>query len=316
MIIFDKNINFVLIHHIKILQGHEGAIYKIHFDPNRRKLYSVGGDGWLVEWDVDHSDNGVLLARVPDQLFSLAVTPDHYLLGSFQGNFYVLDRENKSILYQERVHQKGIFSILAADSEDPVAKDCYYTFGGDGKIILWNANTFEKVNEWPVSNRSIRTQALHPDGDRLAVGCSDGCIYIMRFPEMYLQKQINAAHNPSVFALLWDRDTLISGGRDALLKTWKVSEDYAPDRSLNAHWYAIYELLQTPDYLVTASRDKSIRWWDRSSLQALGTIKWGDVMQAHVHSVNTLAYDSVKKVLYSGSEDRTIRLWRIDSPDQ
>lgn len=291
-----------MIKNIKILQGHEGAIYKIVFDEENRKLYSVGGDGWLVEWDVDHSDNGTLLAKVPDQVFALAVTPRYYLMGSFQGNFYILDRESNSILYQERVHKKGIFSILATGPH-------IFTFGGDGRIIQWDAESFDKINTLQLASKSLRTQALHPEGDLLAVGSSDGSIYILGFPELYLKKQLEDAHDPTVFALMWMDDRLISGGRDALIKSWKVSEDYALDKTINAHWYAVYDLKSTPDFMISSSRDKSIRWWDRKTLEPITTIKWGEVMEAHVHSVNTLAVDEEKYLIYSGSEDRTIRVW-------
>lgn len=292
-----------MIQHVKILQGHEGAIYKLHFDQKNRKLYSTGGDGWLVEWDVDHSENGVLIAKVPDKVFSLAVTPEFFLLGSFLGNFYVLDRGNMSILHEERAHKHGIFSILATG-------DSFYTFGGDGHIIRWNKSTFEKMNDFALTNKSVRAQALHPDGSLLATGSSDGNIYILSFPEMYLKKQITGAHDPSVFVLQWLDDYLLSGGRDALLKTWKISDDYSPELTLNAHWYAIYDLALTEDYLISSSRDKSIRWWNRDTLQPVQTIKWGEVLEAHVHSVNALAVDHSRKEVYSGSEDRTIRVWR------
>lgn len=291
-----------MIKNIKILQGHEGAIYKIVFDEKNRKLYSVGGDGWLVEWDVDHSDNGTLLAKVPDQVFALAVTPKYYLMGSFQGNFYILDRESKTILYQERVHKKGIFSILAKGAH-------IYTFGGDGRIIQWDAETYEKINTLTLAPKSLRTYALHPEGDLLAVGSSDGSIYILGFPDLYVKKQLVNAHDPTVFSLLWMDEHLISGGRDALIKSWNVNQDYALDETINAHWYAVYDLKRTPEFMISSSRDKSIRWWDRKTLEPITTIKWGDVMEAHVHSVNTLEFDAKKQHIYSGSEDRTIRIW-------
>lgn len=292
-----------MIRHVKILQGHEGAIYKLNFDQVTRKLHSVGGDGWLVEWDVDHSDDGVLIARVPDQVFAMGVTSDFFLLGSFQGNFYILDRENQSILHQERAHKKGVFSILTTE-------DSFYSFGGDGKIIQWDPSSFEKKNVIQLSNKSLRTHDLNPESGLLAIGSSDGHIYILSFPEMYLKKQILDAHDPSVFALAWVDDLLVSGGRDALMKTWKIYQDYSTGQIINAHWYAIYDMALTPDYLITSSRDKTIRWWERRSLEPIQTVKWGDVMEAHVHSVNTLAFDPMKNELYSGSEDRTIRVWK------
>lgn len=268
-------------------------------------LYSVGGDGWLVEWDIDNKDDGVLLARVPDQVFALAVSTSYILMGSFQGNFYIIDRENKSILHQERAHGGGIYSILA-DGE------LIFTFGGDGRIIQWNPITYAKTREIQLSAKSLRVQSLNPDKNRMAVGSSDGSIYILSYPELYLRHQIEDAHDPTVFAMIWMDDWLISGGRDALLKSWNVYSNYSPMHSVNAHWYAIYDLAKTPTFLISSSRDKTIRWWMRHSLEPVMTVKWGDIMEAHIHSVNSLAYDCRDEILYSGSEDRTIRGWRVN----
>lgn len=293
-----------MIRHVKILQGHEGAIYKLQFDNSNRKLYSVGGDGWLVEWDPNHSSDGQLIARVPDQLFSLAITPHRFYLGSFQGNFYILDRNSGAILHEQRVHQRGIFSILVHEHH-------VLTLGGDGRIVAWDETSMQQVREYPLSGKALRVQALNPAGDVLAVGASDGSIYILSFPELYLQKQIESAHVPSVFALTWADNRLISGGRDALLKAWRHEMNYELELSLNAHWYAIYEVIATQEFLITASRDKTMRWWNRHTMEPVKTIQWGEVMEAHVHSVNTLAVDESRNMLFSGSEDRTIRIWQF-----
>lgn len=289
---------------VKILKGHEGAVYKIVFDEKNGRLYSAGGDGWLVEWEIRDSDHGRLLARVPDQVFSLAVTPEYYLMGSFQGNFYVLDREKKEILHQERCHKGGIFALHADEQ-------FLYTFGGDGRLIQWDKFTFRKTKILPLAGKSLRTFALHPEKREIAVGSSDGSIYILSYPDLFLRRQIEDAHHPSVFALLYDQNRLLSGGRDAKIRVWDPLRTYELIASLDAHWYAVYDLLRTPDFVVSASRDKSVRWWNPSDMTPLGTIKWGEVENAHVHSVNTLAYDPDTRMVISGSDDRTIRLWQM-----
>lgn len=292
-----------MISNVKILQGHEGAVYQIVFDRESNKLFSVGGDGWLVEWSVHESSDGVLLARVPDQVFSLTVTSDFFLLGTFQGNFYVLDRKSKTILLQEKAHQHGIFSIHADT-------DRFHTFGGDGRVVVWDANTLDKVRDLSLSSKSLRTYAINTERAEMAVGSSDGCIYILSYPEFHLKRELEGAHDPSVFTLKYLDGRLLSGGRDALMKVWEIIPEYRLAETINAHWFAMYDIVCTPEHLVTSSRDKSIRWWNRESLQPVTSVKWGEVDHAHVHSVNTLAYDDKTGVIFSGSDDRTIRMWK------
>lgn len=293
-----------LIENVKILQGHEGAVYKIVFDERENKLYSVGGEGWLVEWDVHQSENGVLLARVPDQVFSLAVSPDYYFVGSFQGNFYIINREERKIEFQKKVHRGGIFDIHWNH-------EYIYTFGGDGRIIQWSFENLNMVKSVQLSNQSLRTYTILHDRDEIAVGCSDTSIYVLSYPDLYLRKQIEGAHEPSVFALLYSDQRLLSGGRDARIRIWDPADNFRMKEVLDAHWYAIYDLIQTPSMIISSSRDKSIRWWDRERVRPLASVKWGEVENSHVHSVNTLAYDPVKNIVFSASDDRTIRLWAM-----
>lgn len=293
-----------LIENVKILQGHEGAVYKIVFDERENKLYSVGGEGWLVEWDVRQSENGVLLARVPDQVFSLAVSPDYYFMGSFQGNFYVINRRERKIEFQQKVHKGGIFDIHW-DQEN------IFTFGGDGRIIQWDIDNFNLIKSVQLSNQSLRTFTILEDRNEIAVGCSDTSIYILSSPDLFLRKQIEGAHDPSVFALLYSDHRLLSGGRDARIRIWDPEDDFRMKEVLDAHWYAIYDLIQTPSMIISSSRDKSIRWWNRDQMRPVLSVKWGEVENAHVHSVNTLAYDEENDTVFSGSDDRTIRLWSV-----
>src|SRR5699024_3227944 len=125
------------------------------------KIYSVGGEGWLVEWKVRHSDHGVLIARVPDQIFALSVSPEYFLLGSFQGNFYVLNRREGKIEFQEKVHKGGIFDIHWDDHY-------FYTFGGDGRLIRWDKANFEKEKILEISNKSLRTFAINKERGEIA----------------------------------------------------------------------------------------------------------------------------------------------------
>ncbi|GAA5222172.1 WD40 repeat domain-containing protein [Membranihabitans marinus] len=285
----------------KILQGHNSSIYKLFFDEESNELFSVGGDGWLVSWDWQDSLDGQLVAKVEDQIFALAVNSQYFFLGTFSGNLYILDRKSRQEVFAKKIHHKGIYDVVITD-------EYFYTLGGDGKVRKWKMDTHDFVQEVHLTAKPLRCGKIDTENFQMAIGSSDGNIYILDLHNLYLNKVVNEAHERSVFSLAYISGQLISGGMDALLRVWD-SKLWTLQHSLPAHWYTINDIIDLGSVMATASRDKSIRFWSKQDFQPITSIKWGQTTEAHVNSVNSLAYCQKAKVLFSASDDRSIRLW-------
>lgn len=292
------------IQNTKILEGHKSSIYKLVYEPNSGILYSVGGEGWIVEWNPFENGDGQLLAKVPDQIFSFFVSDHYFLVGTFQGNFYVIDKNTKDVVFKEKAHSSGIFSLFST-------QQYIYSLGGDGKIIRWRLSDFVKDEIVHLTAKPIRCHDINKNTLDLAVGSSDGNVYIVDFHSLYVKRIIENAHDRSIFSLLYCDDKLLTGGMDAKLKIWSPQNQYTLEESIDAHWFTINDILLTNNWMFTASRDKSIRCWSRKDFSPITTIKWGELENAHMNSVNSLAWSSEHNTLISAGDDRTIRLWNI-----
>jgi len=289
------------------LLGHKASIYALHYVEQSEELLSAGGDGWIVAWPHDR-DVGKLIAEVEGQLFSVRQTSFAGLIaaGSMDGDLYLIDRDGERAPRKKIFHKKGIFDIIELGGR-------IITAGGDGKIGFWDPESAEIEESILISHERLRSLSLSPDRKTLAVGSSDGKIYLFDTVS-WSAIAVISAHEKSVFSTLWlGNDEIVSGGRDAHLKRWSLQDLTYPFQDLPAHWYTVNAIAVHPkgDILATASRDKTIRLWDTGSLTLLRTLDAAK-SEGHLNSVNDLTWDATGETLYGASDDRSISVWKFE----
>jgi len=62
------------------------------------------------------------------------------------------------------------------------------TSGLDKRVRLWDVKTGEKLREWPFLDEA-RTLAFSSDGRHLAVGNSDGTMYLLRLEAAKMERK-------------------------------------------------------------------------------------------------------------------------------
>lgn len=290
-------------HHV--CTGHRASIYTLAWSHRSGHFLSAGGDGWVVEWNLEDPEIGRVIAQVDAQIFSMAVSPPDWpdpliLVGNMTGGLHWIAREAPDQTKNIQHHHKGIFDILWIG-------DAVFTVGGDGAITRWDAHAQRAAETYQLSNQSLRCLSYHPEQDLLAAGGSDGKIYLLERATLRLIHAFQA-HDSSVFTLQWlpDKVCLLSGGRDAMLKVWDAH--YRNISAQPAHWYTINHLQLSPDgaAFATAARDKTIKIWsadDFRLLKVLDTLRDG----CHHNSVNRLLWQG--DTLVSCSDDRTVMIW-------
>jgi WD40 repeat protein len=288
----------MLLNKAKQYKGHRAAIYQILVVGN--KLWSVGGDGFVVEWPIDSDgEDGRVLARVEAKVFAIAVvSPDMIVLGDLYGHLYWVDIAKGTTLRNVKGHQGAIYGIT-------VVNDKVYTTSADGYLTRWSTSSMLPEESISISAEGLRKMIYTDHG--LIIGTSSNEVVVLDL-EAWQVTHRWPAHDNSVFSLAVVGDRLLSGGRDAHLRSWQMGS-WQPDGDMEAHWFTINDLLVVDehDLLISASRDKSIRLWDLHSMTPLLTK--GLQQGGHVNSVNTLAYHNDK--IYSAGDDRSIIAWDL-----
>ncbi|TNE57414.1 MAG: WD40 repeat domain-containing protein [Bacteroidetes bacterium] len=292
--------------------GHRAAVYTLAAGMAPGKVLSAGGDGWIVEWDLQDPERGQLLATVKTQVFSLVSLPEQHRLvaGNMHGGLHWVDLQQPDRTRNIQHHQKGVFDLVVQDH-------WLFSAGGDGMLTRWSLETAQTVESLRLSGKSLRTLCISEPRNELAVGASDGSIFLLDLGTLALKQTLELAHDPAVFTIQYtpDHRYLLSGGRDAMLRVWALDEQ--PVRLVSeqaAHWFTINHIACSPDgrYFATASRDKSVKVWNATDFQLLKVL---DPVRdgAHINSANRLWWDGSH--LVSSSDDRTLIIWTVkDDP--
>lgn len=291
------------------LGGHNAAIFALAPFADQRYFLSAAGDGWIVKWDLDDPDPGRLIAKVDTQIFSLCALPDQdrLIAGNMNGGVHWIDLRQPEQTRNIAHHEKGVFAIEHIDGY-------VFTAGGQGMLTRWSVAGTRTEESIKLSNQSLRSLAVHPGKNQLAVGASDNSIYLLKIPDLQLIHTIRNAHDNSVFSLQYSPDgrQLISGSRDAHLKAWDIWDGFQEIVAKPAHWFTINAIAYHPDghLFATASRDKTIKIWDAESFELLKVIETIRD-NGHVNSVNSLLWSPYQNYLLSASDDRTIGIWAL-----
>ena len=93
--------------------GHNAAVYAICAFKKQDHFLSTGGDGWIVEWDLNRPETGRLLAKTDANIFSMLYLDQKnwVVAGNMYGGLHWIDLNNavnfKSVLH----HKKGVFAL-------------------------------------------------------------------------------------------------------------------------------------------------------------------------------------------------------------
>jgi WD40 repeat protein len=299
-----------MIHVEKIhsLTGHRDCVYTVEPSDQSELVFSAGGDGMIVKWNLSSPEEGELIAKLPNSVYAI-----HYLsergqlvAGHNYEGIHLLDWKDKKELASLKLSSAAIFDIQSFGNDLFVAS-------GDGTLIIVDLEGWSVKRRIIHSEKNARVIAINPIEGEIAVGYSDHFIRIFSLHDYSLKVEFQA-HQNSVFTLRYTPDYkfLISGSRDARLKAWDVSSQYGQSAEVVAHLFAINHMAISPSglYLATGSMDKSIKIWDVSELKLLKVIDRAR-HAGHGTSVNKLLWTSFNDQLISASDDRTLSVWKL-----
>ena len=284
---------------------------KLYMTPSN--LLYAGGLSWYLKSLTAKKDTSLVF----DEILiteTIQMSPDH-LLKSIVGDWECWQtlhghtRGINCLAFSPRV-KNGITSPLVAS-------------GSRGETKLWDLTKGELIgtlSEYPWSLSGlvdeVNSLAFSPDGQTLVSGGADSTIKIWHVGALDLIDILHK-HNGMVRCVAFtpDGQMLATGGDDRKILFWDLMQRQVAI-ALSLDDTAAHALAFSPDgqTLVTGSYRK-IKVWRISRQEWLTTFEPQLLhsFTGHSHIVRSLAVSADGKILVSGSRDKTIKIWHLET---
>ena len=323
------------------LTGLTGAVSSTAFSPDGKLLASGScskldqdkcTEGEIILWDTKtFQPIGQPLIGHTDFVTSVTFSPDSQTLASGSNDNTILLWDvatGKPLGEPLSGHSDIVTSVAFSPDGQTLASGSY-----DRTIILWNV-TRQPIGQWLIRNTdAVGSIAFSPDGETLASGscslrsadkCTEGQITFWDAGTHQSRGQPLKGHTDFVSSVAFSPggETLASGSYDKTILLWDIKSHKRTGQPLSEHTDIVTSVAFSPDgkALASGSYDKTIILWDVATGQPIG-----EPLSGHTDAVTSVAFspecdsppgapaERCVKTLASGSYDKTIILWDIES---
>lgn len=250
----DVGHSFRPVHLGSISLSHDGRLaLVIQTDDRPLEIWDVGAGRQMLALDVPSIGVSKAIFSADSKTAIVGMTNGHI-------RFWDLSTGNEARQI-ETAHGGGIEIAVAAKKNRAV------TTTQNGTVTFWNTDSWEP-NRTVNIKKFIYTADISDDGERIAVGTSDGKIFLW---DTFVAKEpaIIEAHNQIILALRFTPDgtRLLSGGLDCALNVWDV-DSKKRIATFAEHDWKITEIAVSPDGRFAASGDHNghVLFWNLESM--------------------------------------------------
>ncbi|CAH0382410.1 unnamed protein product [Bemisia tabaci] len=188
----------------------------------------------------------------------------------------------------------------------------------DGKLIIWDTWTGNKVQIIPLRSSWVMSCTFAPSGNFVACGGMDNMctVYDLNNRDSTgVAKMVRELLGYEGFlssCRFIDDKTLITGSGDMKLCVWDMEVGKKVKEVFPAHCGDVVSISLSPDnsYFVTGSVDRTCKLWDFKEMECKQTFF------GHEADVNSVCFHPSGQAFATGSEDKTARLFDIRADQQ
>lgn len=253
------------------LDGHQGHVKGIAFDPAGRTLASGGEDGRVLLWDLQSGELLGALGQIGSAILSLAFDPAGQVLatGSRDNTVKLWDLGSGHRLRSLDGHT-GEVSSLAFDPEGGFVA----SGSADGTVKLWEPRSGRLERTMKGNQHRVWSVAVDPLERTVATGGSDGTVKLWNPRDGELIRSLERKRSP-VYGVAFDLAgrVLACGGANYQIELWDP-HDGKLLRVLEGHTSAVTRIAfsHQGDLLASKSDDHTVRLWRSDTGEPLAVI--------------------------------------------
>jgi WD40 repeat protein/serine/threonine protein kinase len=292
---------------LQTMRAHEGPVHALAVAPDGRSALSSGGsaDGHsIVWWDLNAFEARRVLVGHRQPVVSLALRPDgtRVASGSQDGVVRIWQLDTGECLHTLAERAGRVTAVC-------FGPDGHYLFCGydTGTLQLWSPGAAQPVRRLGEGHDCCTAAALSADGVRLVTGHASRAVKVWRL-DCYRRSPLIVSR-----VLTGEHIQAADRGHESALDradaAWKRG-----DFLTAAHWLG--QARAQPGY---QRRPEAIRCWTslyRTLFRTRLAAAWeASTLVGHRAKVTCLAVSADGRTIASGSSDRTVRLWDVQTTE-
>ncbi|MFP4024754.1 MAG: eIF2A-related protein [Thiohalospira sp.] len=249
------------------LNGHTGSVMDIAFIPQTNKMFTTGGDGKILQWDISNLDKSYTsIIENPYGKRSLAISADgkRLICATDDSKILVFNLSNSVELNKELSGHESIVSTI----EIAPNNQFFLSASNDKTIRKWDFNSLNS-EVFLESESKINSLAISPDSKKVAVGTQDGKVTIFNIQNANDTEIIISELKSAVTAVKYNKTGkwLVAGNTKGDIVVWDTNT-YMQIDNLEGHKSRIYDIDFNPEnnMMATSSLDGTVRIWDCMNL--------------------------------------------------
>jgi serine/threonine-protein kinase len=279
-----------------------GPVVALALAHEGRSIVAACADRQLHLFDLETGKERLRFGQSPQEIACLAVAPGsgHVLAG--QGaSVRVWNAATGQEVTRLTGHTNAVRSIaVSRDGRQAV------TGGDDRTLRLWDLHSGREIQRFNGHRAEVAGVALADDGQHVVSSSRD---QTLRLWDMRDGREVRLFPAPRglIFGVAFapGGQTVVSGHFDTTIRLWEV-ETGRELRRFSGHRQMVAAVNVTAGgRVISASHDRTLRVWDPES----GSELW--CCRGHTAAVTALDVSVDGKHIVSGSQDETIRLWRL-----
>ncbi len=256
---------------LRTLEGHQGVVSCVTFDPQGGMLASGSDDKTVNLWEIQ---SGKLLRTFRGHrklVRSVAFDPQGGTLasGSLDHAVRLWETRSGELLRTLKGHVAPLWNVAFDPQGGTLAG------GGNANIVtLWEVLSGGLLHKLGGHGHNVRSVAFDPQGEILASGSDDRTVKLWEGRSGKLLRTLEG-HSGGVLSVVFDPQggTLASGSADKTVKLWEVRSGKLL-RTLEGHTSSVDIVTFSPDgrSLASKSRDQTIRLWSCETWETIAVI--------------------------------------------
>ena len=309
-----------------VLEGHEGFVQQIAFSTDGAWLATGDSLGNILLWDLTQPNVPPFALQGHEVSISAMVFShdDQWLATADDSGLILLWDMNTRAATRLELHQNSVGQLAFTEESELISA------GEDKNVYRWPVGAVSEQGEIrptriPGFNRGHRFLALSPDGTILVTINALNTISLWDLNAPGVVQEIlyffGTVPNITSVAFSADMKTIAAAGAEGIIRIWDLGSSSTVPARIEAR-DGVSQIALSPDGRMLASisgelSDLNVRLWDLSFFidgkRIVPNEGISTQLKGHTSNIRALALSGDGLRMATGGDDKTVRLWHLDT---